>query len=69
MNIKNNIKDATLKVTSSFFKKIKEKLHELFLNTFVAKADEYYSYDKPSSEKMRDKIYWIQIIREETESC
>lgn len=42
---------------------ILEKIHECLLNIFIAKSDEYYSYDEPPLEKMENKLFWIQIVR------
>lgn len=47
--------------------KLYEKIYELVLNTFIAKPDEYYSYDEPSAKKMENKSFWIQIVRNEKE--
>lgn len=66
MDINLILKGATNKV-ASFFVKIYERTHECLLNTFVAKADEYYSYDEPLPEKMKNKTFWIQILRKEKE--
>ena len=49
----------------SLLRKFYERIHECILNTFIAKNDELYSYDKPPLEKMRDKLFWIQIVRKE----
>lgn len=66
MNIKTKIKDTINKVVSFFHKNyIYKKLHEIILNIFIAKPDEYFSYDEPSSKKMKNKTYWIQIADEE----
>lgn len=64
MTLKKIVKDAIDKV-ASFFKSIYRKFHELMLNCFIAEKDEYYSYEEPPTEKMKDKTFWIQIVDKE----
>jgi hypothetical protein len=43
-------------------KNMRQKFVLWYLNTFVAKYDEYYSYDAPNPKWMEEhhKIFWIQ---------
>lgn len=50
---------------AELFNKIQDKVRnlELFiLNEFVAKPDEFYSYDEPAENQMEGKIFWIKPI-------
>ena len=44
------------------FKKYRDKFYLWFLNKFKATSDEYYSFEKPSIEWMKEhnKTFWIQ---------
>ena len=66
MKINNILNDAINKV-ASFFIRFYERLNEIRLNIFIAKPDEYYSYDEPPIKKMKNKTFWIQIVRKEKE--
>ena len=61
-----------MNILNRFFKKessckgdsltIKKRIIRWYLNTFVAQKDEYYDYNQPSEKKMENKLFWIQIV-------
>lgn len=61
-----------MNILNRFFKKessckggsltIKKRIIRWYLNTFVAQKDECYDYNQPSEKKMENKLFWIQIV-------
>lgn len=68
----NNYSDAATLLDNNDFKKgfraslfnvIEKKIQDIeiyLLNKIVAEPDELYSITEPSTEEMKDKVYWIK---------